>query len=80
MTQSNSQKPYITFLRFQIRPLHSVFSSIAITIIMFVWMQIRRVDLDCLGVVGEVERRRLQAAVRELGLHGATQVIIYDSI
>ena len=79
MTQSNSQKPYITFLRFQIRPLHSVFSSIII-IIMFVWMQIRRVDLDCLGVVGEVERRRLQAAVRELGLHGATQVIIYDSI
>ena len=43
-------------------------------------MQIRRVDLDCLGVVREVERRRLQAAVRELGLHGATQVIIYNYI
>ena len=48
-------------------------------IIMLVWMQIRRVDLDCLGVVREVERRRLQAAVRELGLHGATQVAIISS-
>ena len=42
--------------------------------IMIVVIQIRRVDLDCLGVGGEVERRRLQAAVRELGIHGATQV------
>ena len=29
-----------------------------------------------MGVGGEVERRRLQAAVRELGIHGATQVFI----
>ena len=29
-----------------------------------------------MGVGGEVERRRLQAAVRELGIHGATQVSI----
>ena len=37
-------------------------------------IQIRRVDLDCLGVDEERERRRLQAAVRELGIQGATQV------
>ena len=46
-------------------------------------IQIRRVDLDCLGVDEERERRRLQAAVRELGIQGATQVfkiICYEII
>ena len=40
-------------------------------------------DLDCLGVDEERERRRLQAAVRELGIQGATQVfkiICYEII
>ena len=48
--------------------------------IFLVCIQIRRVDLDCLGVAGEVERRRLQAAVRELGIQGATQVLILISV
>ena len=33
-----------------------------------------------MGVGGEVERRRLQAAVRELGIQGATQVFIGISV
>ena len=65
----------VKMVKIRVTPKYSLKTISCSSIIVFLTIiQIRRVDLDCLGVDEERERRRLQAAVRELGIQGATQV------